>query len=382
MAALGVPTTRALSLVATGDQVGGQRGLVVGGRGGWAAGWLTARLGGGQEHPLRTHTTHPHHTPTATPTPTHTYPHTSLHPPGVPRHVLQRQCQAGAGCARCLGTCLLHARGWLPASMGRRRAPARPSYHPQPTVPARLPAPSRRRCCRRGGVPRRALLHPLRNTPAARQQVGWARAGAPGGACRAGGRTGVGKLDTATHARAPPCLPALPSPLRAPTAPALRLQGQGRNRAGARGGGLCAAPSLPTPGTGCAAALGPEHWVGGQHWTQGCLCRQHWSPGWPPAVPQLAPTPPRRPTAPPRCTNLYLCTPPARPRLAGPGNKYAALLTEVAQRTGRLFAEWHRVGFVHGTRGLGACCVCGAGAGGAAGGAWLARRAARRRGAG
>lgn len=32
----------------------------------------------------------------------------------------------------------------------------------------------------------------------------------------------------------------------------------------------------------------------------------------------------------------------------GPGNKYAAFLAEVAQRTARLVAEWHRVGFVHG----------------------------------
>ncbi|KAL4852996.1 hypothetical protein ACK3TF_005970 [Chlorella vulgaris] len=33
---------------------------------------------------------------------------------------------------------------------------------------------------------------------------------------------------------------------------------------------------------------------------------------------------------------------------AGQPNKYASFLTEVAQRTGRLVAEWHRVGFVHG----------------------------------
>ncbi|KAL4419101.1 hypothetical protein ABPG77_010040 [Micractinium sp. CCAP 211/92] len=32
----------------------------------------------------------------------------------------------------------------------------------------------------------------------------------------------------------------------------------------------------------------------------------------------------------------------------GSANKYAAFLREVAQRTGRLVAEWHRVGFVHG----------------------------------
>lgn len=30
------------------------------------------------------------------------------------------------------------------------------------------------------------------------------------------------------------------------------------------------------------------------------------------------------------------------------GNKYALLLQAVAERTGRLVAEWHRVGFVHG----------------------------------
>lgn len=31
-----------------------------------------------------------------------------------------------------------------------------------------------------------------------------------------------------------------------------------------------------------------------------------------------------------------------------PYNAYAALLREVAERTARLFAHWHRVGFVHG----------------------------------
>lgn len=34
--------------------------------------------------------------------------------------------------------------------------------------------------------------------------------------------------------------------------------------------------------------------------------------------------------------------------LEGTANKYGAFLREVAQRTGRLVAEWHRVGFVHG----------------------------------
>jgi uncharacterized protein YdiU (UPF0061 family) len=43
----------------------------------------------------------------------------------------------------------------------------------------------------------------------------------------------------------------------------------------------------------------------------------------------------------PRIPSLYRCA-------GGGGNKYAAFLTEVAQRTGRLFAEWHRVGFTHG----------------------------------
>lgn len=40
-------------------------------------------------------------------------------------------------------------------------------------------------------------------------------------------------------------------------------------------------------------------------------------------------------------------SPPTPPHI-GQGNKYAAFLKEVAERTGRLFAEWHRVGFVHG----------------------------------
>ena len=45
---------------------------------------------------------------------------------------------------------------------------------------------------------------------------------------------------------------------------------------------------------------------------------------------------------------VLCCAPYPPPRLCAGGNKYAAFLTEVAQRTGRLFAEWHRVGFVHG----------------------------------
>lgn len=36
------------------------------------------------------------------------------------------------------------------------------------------------------------------------------------------------------------------------------------------------------------------------------------------------------------------------PECADAANPYAALLQAVAQRTGRLVAEWHRVGFVHG----------------------------------
>ena len=48
------------------------------------------------------------------------------------------------------------------------------------------------------------------------------------------------------------------------------------------------------------------------------------------------------------CSRLRPVSPPSLYRCAGGGNKYAAFLTEVAQRTGRLFAEWHRVGFTHG----------------------------------
>ena len=352
----------------------------------WAAGWLTARLGGGQEHPLRTHTTHPHHTPTPTP---HAHPHLPTHFTTPPR---------------CTETCFTTAMpswsrvrplpGHLPAACeglaasqhgaaARSRPPLVPSTaHGARPTPCPLPPPLLQA---RGGVPRRALLHPLRNTPAARQQVGLGpargRQGVPAG--REGG-LGLGSLILPrTPVRLPASLPCLhPSalPLRPPSAC------RGKDEIGLVRvvADYVLRHHYPHLAQECAAALGPEHWVGGQHWTQGCLCRQHWSPGWPPAVPQLAPTPPRRPTAPPRCTNLYLCTPPARPPpRRPPATSTLRCSPRVAQRTGRLFAEWHRVGFVHGTRGAGGRAACaGQVQAGAAGGAWLARRAARRRGAG
>lgn len=56
----------------------------------------------------------------------------------------------------------------------------------------------------------------------------------------------------------------------------------------------------------------------------------------------------REPDAGPPLPFLHPSPFPTTTCAGGASNKYAALLAEVARRTGRLVAEWHRVGFVHG----------------------------------